>query len=151
MPHIFPIGGGKGGSGKSFITANLGALFARQGRKVVLVDLDLGGSNLHTLVGLKNPGTGLHEFMNKNISDLAQAAVPTRIPNLFVITSMDCSMEIANLFHTQKQKIIRAVQKLPYEYILLATSSDGPTSSKSAAANITPLVSKTTAHWLQQD
>ena len=84
-----------------------------------MVDLDLGGSNLHTLLGLKNPGTGLHEFMNKSISDLAQAVVPTRIPNLFVITSMDCSMEIANLFHTQKQKIIRAVQKLPYEYILL--------------------------------
>lgn len=119
MPHIFPIGGGKGGSGKSFITANLGALFARKGRKVVLVDLDLGGSNLHTLVGLKNPRTGLHEFINRDISDLAQAAVPTRIPNLFVITSMDCSMEIANLFHTQKQKIIRAVQKLPYEYVLL--------------------------------
>lgn len=119
MPHIFPIGGGKGGSGKSFITANLGALLARQGRKVVLVDLDLGGSNLHTLLGIRNPRTGLHEFMNKSFNDLAEAAVPTRIPNLFVITSMDCSMEVTNLFHAQKQKIIRAVQKLPYEYILL--------------------------------
>ena len=83
------------------------------------MDLDLGGSNLHTLLGLKNPKTGLHEFMNKGLPDLARAAVPTCIPNLFAITSMDCSMEIANLFHAQKQKIIRAIQGLPYDYILL--------------------------------
>ncbi|MDY7035928.1 MAG: P-loop NTPase, partial [Thermodesulfobacteriota bacterium] len=63
MAYIYPIGGGKGGSGKSFITANLGALFARQGKKVVLVDLDLGGANLHTLLGLKNPEIGLDEFL----------------------------------------------------------------------------------------
>jgi len=50
MPRIYPIGGGKGGVGKSFITANLGALLAKQGKRVVLVDLDLGGSNLHTFL-----------------------------------------------------------------------------------------------------
>ncbi|MBW1721233.1 MAG: P-loop NTPase [Deltaproteobacteria bacterium] len=119
MPQIFPIGGGKGGSGKSFITANLGALIAKGGKKVVLVDLDLGGSNLHTLLGLHNPKTGLHDFLDKAFSDLAAAVVPTCIPNLYVITSSDCSMEIANLFYAQKLKIIRAIQRLPFDYILL--------------------------------
>jgi flagellar biosynthesis protein FlhG len=119
MPHIYPIGGGKGGSGKSFVTANLGVLFAKQGKKVLLIDLDLGGANLHTLLGLKNPETGLHEFLNKTFSDLNQVVVPTAVPNLDVITSMNCSMEIANLFFAQKLKIIRAIERLPYEYILL--------------------------------
>ena len=50
MAEIYPIGGGKGGVGKSFITASLGALIAKWGKKVVLIDLDLGASNLHTLV-----------------------------------------------------------------------------------------------------
>ena len=119
MSRICPIGSGKGGSGKSFINANLGTLLASQGKSVVLVDLDLGGSNLHTFFGLKNPKAGLNEFLNKTFKDLDQVVAPTIIPNLFMISSMDCSMEIANLFHTQKIKIIKAIQRLPYDYILL--------------------------------
>ena len=119
MSRIYFIGSGKGGSGKSFINANLGTLLARQGKSVVLVDLDLGGSNLHTFFGLKNPKAGLNEFLNKTFKNLDQVVSPTIIPNLFMISSMDCSMEIANLFHTQKIKIIKAIQRLPYDYILL--------------------------------
>lgn len=104
MSHIYSIGSGKGGSGKSFINANLGALFAKQGKSVVLVDLDLGGSNLHTFFGLRNPKAGLNAFLNKTIKNLDESVVPTIIPNLFMISSMNCSMEIANLFHTQKKK-----------------------------------------------
>ena len=119
MSIIYSIGGGKGGVGKSFITGNLGVVFAKQGKKVILVDLDLGGSNLHTFLGIQNPETSLHDFLTKKIDDLSQAAFPTGIPDLSIICSMNCSLEIANLFHAQKQKIIRAIQKLPYDYILL--------------------------------
>ncbi|MFW5989146.1 MAG: P-loop NTPase, partial [Desulfosudaceae bacterium] len=52
MAIIYPVAGGKGGIGKSFITANLGYLLAKRGKRVLLADLDLGGSNLHTLLGL---------------------------------------------------------------------------------------------------
>ena len=65
MSETYPIGGGKGGSGKSFIAANLGVLFAKQGKKVVVIDLDLGGSNLHTFLSLKSPKLGLNDFLNK--------------------------------------------------------------------------------------
>ncbi|MEE4351473.1 MAG: P-loop NTPase [Desulfatiglans sp.] len=119
MSHIYPIGGGKGGTGKSFITVNLGSLLAGQGNRVVLVDLDLGGSNLHTLLGIKNPRPGIHEFLTKECKSLDQVVLPSNIPNLHMIASMNCSLEIANLFHAQKLKIIRAVQRLPYDYILL--------------------------------
>lgn len=119
MPQIYPIGGGKGGSGKSFVTANLGVLLAKQGKKVVLVDLDLGGSNLHTLLGLRNPRGGLNDFLDKTFQSLDQAAVPTSVPNLHVIPSMNCSVEIANLFYAQKMKIIRAIERLPYDCVLL--------------------------------
>ena len=119
MGCIYPIGGGKGGSGKSFITANLGVLFASLGKRVVLLDLDLGGSNLHTLLGLTNPRSGLHDFLNKTVSDLHDTVVETLIPNLFIISSVRCSMEIANLFYVQKMKIIKAIQGLQYDCILL--------------------------------
>ena len=119
MSRIFSIGAGKGGVGKSFITANLGVLFANQGQKVVLVDLDLGGPNLHTFLGLKNPKFGLNEFLNRTFKALEDAAAPTGVPNLSIINSMHCTMEIANLFHAQKLKIIKAIQGLPHDIILL--------------------------------
>jgi flagellar biosynthesis protein FlhG len=119
MPEILPIGGGKGGVGKSFVTANLGALIAKRNQRVILLDLDLGASNLHTFLNIKSPKTGLHTFLNKQNDRLERSAVPTHIPNLFLISSMNCSMEIANLFHAQKIKLINAIKKLPYEYILL--------------------------------
>jgi flagellar biosynthesis protein FlhG len=119
MPEIYPIGGGKGGVGKSFIVASLGTLLAKRGKNVVLVDLDLGVSNLHTFLSIKNPKTGINSFLNKSVKKLHRVAVPTIIPNLFFISSAGCSMEIANLFYTQKQKIIAAIKKLPFDYILL--------------------------------
>ena len=40
---VIAVGGGKGGIGKSLISANLGVHLASRGAKVVLVDADLGG------------------------------------------------------------------------------------------------------------
>ena len=119
MPEIYPVGGGKGGVGKSFIAASLGALFAKQGRKVVLVDLDLGASNLHTFLGIKSPQCGLDHYLNKKVTSLEQAAAPTDVPNLHIITSLHCTFDIANLFYAQKQKIITAIGNLPFDSILL--------------------------------
>ena len=87
MSKIYPVGGGKGGSGKSFLSANLGVLLAKTGKKVLLVDLDLGSSNLHTILGMKNPKKGLHDFLNKDCRNLDQAAVDTQVPNLHLISS----------------------------------------------------------------
>ena len=50
MVHIWPIGGGKGGSGKSFLASSLGRLLAKSGKSTLLIDLDLGAANLHTMV-----------------------------------------------------------------------------------------------------
>ncbi len=119
MKHIYSIGGGKGGSGKSFIAASLGISLAKQGKKVVLVDLDLGASNLHTLLGQKIPQRGLDGFIDKRTDALEDAAQPTTIPNLYLISSTKCSLEIANLYYAQKIKLINAIKSLPFDYILL--------------------------------
>jgi flagellar biosynthesis protein FlhG len=119
MKHIYSIGGGKGGSGKSFIAVSLGILLAKQGKRVVLLDLDLGASNLHTLLGQKIPPRGLDEFIDKTTYNLEEVALPTTIPNVYLISSPRCSLEVANLFYAQKLKLISAIKNLPFDYILL--------------------------------
>ncbi len=116
---IYPIGGGKGGVGKSFITANLGVLLAKQGWKVLLIDLDLGGPNLHTFFNLDAIKTNLNDFLDKKVESLDQTIIPTTFSNLFIISSRDSSLESANLPHAQKLKLIKAIKTLDYDYILL--------------------------------
>jgi flagellar biosynthesis protein FlhG len=119
MPTIYPIGGGKGGVGKSFVAASLGALMARHGRTVALIDLDLGASNLHTFLGMPAPKNGLNRFLNKDAPTLESTAAPTTVTNLFLISSSTCSMEIANLFYAQKIKLISAIKKLPFDCVII--------------------------------
>ncbi len=92
---------------------------AKSGKKVVLIDLDLGGSNLHTLLGINHQKGGINRFLDKTVKNLENTAVSTFIHNLFFIGSSLCSMEVANLLHAHKLKIINAIQKLSFDYILL--------------------------------
>ena len=54
MGEVIVITSGKGGVGKTTTTANIGTGFARLGKKVVLVDTDIGLRNLDVVLGLEN-------------------------------------------------------------------------------------------------
>jgi flagellar biosynthesis protein FlhG len=119
MPHIWPIGGGKGGTGKSFLAANIGILLAKQGFKTLLIDADLGAPNLHTIIGLTDPGMSLSDFLNKRVAALQETVLEGPIQNLFLISGAKNKLDIANLAHEQKMKMLRAIWRLDYDYIVL--------------------------------
>lgn len=54
MSHVVLIASGKGGTGKTFFASNLGALLAMKGKRVVLIDMDMGLRNLDLYLGLEN-------------------------------------------------------------------------------------------------
>ena len=119
MSSIWPIGGGKGGSGKSFLAGNLGIWLAKQGNKTLLMDADFGGANLHTMIGVPYQAKSLSDFLNKKVQTLAETVIETGTPNLYLISGADNNLDMANMAYEQKMKILRAVSRLPYDFILL--------------------------------
>lgn len=54
MGEVIVVTSGKGGVGKTTTTANIGTGLALQGKKVVLIDTDIGLRNLDVVMGLEN-------------------------------------------------------------------------------------------------
>lgn len=54
MGKVILIASGKGGTGKTLFAANIGTLLAMRGKKVVLLDMDLGLRNLDLYLGLES-------------------------------------------------------------------------------------------------
>ena len=54
MSEIIVVTSGKGGVGKTTVTANLGLGLAKMNKKVVVVDTDIGLRNLDVVLGLEN-------------------------------------------------------------------------------------------------
>jgi len=118
-PMIWAVGGGKGGVGKSVIATNLGVAVARQGQHCVLVDADLGGANLHTMLGLPLPKAGLSALFNKESASVSDLITPTGIPNLDLISGAHALLDMANPKHAQKLKLIRQLMTIDADVILL--------------------------------
>ena len=119
MPKIVPIASGKGGVGKSFLAANLAIALAEAGHRTIAVDMDLGGSNLHSFLGLPNRFPGIGDFLKARTAELEELLVDTVAPNLRFIPGDGLSPFLANIPYAQKMRLISKVKKLPAEYILL--------------------------------
>lgn len=115
---VWAIGGGKGGVGKSLVSANVAICLALMGNKVVAVDLDLGGANLHTCLGLPIPQVTLSDYISKKVTNFSDLLVATPIANLKIISGAQDELGMANLKHMHKNQIIRKLHELDADYIL---------------------------------
>lgn len=119
MPVILPVGGGKGGIGKSTVAANLGLALARLEHPTALIDADLGGSDLHIVLGLANDRPGLGELIASRDSGLEQVVQPALEPRLFFAPGDAMMVATANPSFQKKRKILFAIKKLPQEFVLI--------------------------------
>lgn len=117
--HIIPIASGKGGVGKTLLAANLALALGQAGKKVVLCDLDLGGSNLHLMLGIPPAAGGVGAFINRMNLGLSDIILQTEYPNVWFIPGDGEIPGAANITAHQKQKIRRALQSLEADYLII--------------------------------
>jgi flagellar biosynthesis protein FlhG len=120
---VVAVGGAKGGIGKSIFSANLGVFLSRMGKKTVLVDLDLGGANLHLYVGETCLPYTLHDFLSQKIGRLEQTMVTTKFgPKL--IGGDGSRLGAANIDPSMKLKLMKSIRMIDADYVVLDLGGD---------------------------
>jgi flagellar biosynthesis protein FlhG len=117
--RIWAVGGGKGGTGKSFVAASLGLHLASLDRDIVLVDLDLGAPNLHTLLGVKSSHPDLGDFLTGRVASLEEAASPTPWGGLRIVRGTENILFVANMNHYRKLRLLRQIRQLRARNVIL--------------------------------
>jgi len=116
---IWAVGGGKGGTGKSFIAANLAIYLSSFESDVVLIDADLGGPNLHTFLGMNHSNLDLGHFFSNKIKKLKDTVVFTPFDGLRLIKGTDRTPFMANVNYYKKLKFIRHVKAFDAKRVII--------------------------------
>jgi flagellar biosynthesis protein FlhG len=119
---ITAITSGKGGVGKTFVAANLAAALARAGRKVLVLDADLGLANLDVLLNLF-PKITLHDvFTGKHTLAEAVLPVPAGFSVLLAGSGMVEYSRMTPEIRDQLQAVLQQVEP-KFDHVLLDTGA----------------------------
>lgn len=116
---VIAVGGGKGGVGKSFVSANLGVTIARSGKRVVLLDADLGGANLHTLFRILRPDMTVDDFIDGRVESLEDVALETSVPRLKLISGTCEVLGSADLAPAARRRLLEALATLDVDCLII--------------------------------
>lgn len=120
---VIAVGGAKGGIGKSLFVANLGVFLSRLGKRTVLVDLDLGGSNLHLYMGVWSLPHRIDDFLMKKVSTIDDIMTPTKYGPI-LIGGGGAKLGAANIHFSRKLKLLRALKSIDADYVILDLGGD---------------------------
>lgn len=116
---ILPVASGKGGVGKSLLSANLSIALGQAGKRVILADLDLGAANLHQILGTGIKPKGLGTFLTDSTTKIESVIQDTDYKNLRFLPGDE---EIPGLFDLNsgyKRRLFNTLQKLDTDYLVL--------------------------------
>jgi flagellar biosynthesis protein FlhG len=120
MTVTISIGSGKGGTGKTMVIANLALLLARTGKKVCLVDLDIGGADAHLLFGLFEPKRTLTDFLTKQVDSIKEVIHTFYAYNgLQIIPGTGDTLQTSNMSFQEKQRLLRGLKSIDTDILLI--------------------------------
>jgi len=118
MGEVIVVTSGKGGVGKTTTTANVGTGLAMLGKKVVLIDTDIGLRNLDVVMGLENRIEYNLVDVVENNCRIKQALIKDkRYPNLYLLPSAQTKDKSA--VSPEQMKKLAGELREEFDYILL--------------------------------
>ena len=118
MSEIIVITSGKGGVGKTTTSANVGTGLAILGKKVVLIDTDIGLRNLDVVMGLENRIVyNLVDVVEGNCRMKQALIKDKRYPNLFLLPSAQ-TRDKTSVNPGQMVKLVDDLRE-EFDYVLL--------------------------------
>ncbi|OGP71029.1 MAG: hypothetical protein A2Y80_09445, partial [Deltaproteobacteria bacterium RBG_13_58_19] len=123
VKKFIAVGGAKGGIGKSMFTTNLGVFLAAQGNRTVMVDLDLGGANLHLYLGETYLKYNINDFINKTAPSLTDVMTATKY-GPWLIGGNSSQLGSSNISFAAKMRLIKSVRNLEADCVIIDLGSD---------------------------
>ncbi len=87
------------------------------------IDVDFGGANLHTMLGIKSPPKTINDYITKKYNRLEDICIETGIENLRLLSGASEILSLANLQFAQKIKIMQSISQLDTDIVILDLGS----------------------------
>ncbi len=118
MAKVFVVTSGKGGVGKTTITANVGCALAKMGERVCLIDADIGLKNLDVVLGVENRIVyTIIDVVNGNVPPKEALVRHKILKNLFLLpASQIATKEMVS--PEDMKEIVKELSK-DFDYILI--------------------------------
>ncbi|RYZ89895.1 MAG: ATP-binding protein [Proteobacteria bacterium] len=116
--RLWVISSGKGGVGKTFTTSSLAISLSKLGHKVVIVDLDLSGANVHTAFGMSPVIENIRHFF-EGTKTLQELVLPTSVPKVSYVQGFWDAWAPTDLSVEQIRNFVPAAKKLNADFVLV--------------------------------
>ena len=120
--RVITISSGKGGVGKTNLAVNLAIAYSQIGKKVILLDADLGLANVNVILGII-PEFSLFNLI-KNNKSMKDIIINTKFGISFIAGASGFS-KIANLEEEERKRFIAEMDELSFADIIIIDTSAG--------------------------
>ena len=116
--RIIAVGGGKGGVGKSLVAMSLAVYVAQLGKRVILVDADPTGANMHLSLGVARPDRPGGATLERD-EPIDAALSPTNVPGLRLLVAPIEASASGAMKAARKSRLLQSLRRVTADDVII--------------------------------